>query len=48
MSKTRVFVSYSRRDAAIAERIAHALSQIDLDSGRAVTTLLDRDIEFGI
>lgn len=47
MSKTKVFVSSSRRDAAIAEKIALALRQIDFDSGRAVTTFIDRDIDAG-
>jgi hypothetical protein len=47
MSKTKVFVSFTRQDAAIAKRIAHALSEIDLDSGRPVTTFIDRDIASG-
>jgi len=47
MSSTKVFVSYSHRDAAVAEKIADALRAFDLRTGGAVTTLSARDIPLG-
>ena len=41
MSEAKVFVSYSRRDAAVAERIAHALRGVQ--TPRKVTTFLDQE-----
>ncbi len=40
MSDAKVFVSYSNRDAAVAEKIAHALREVQ--SPRKVKTFLDR------
>lgn len=42
MSKARVFVSYGRRDAVVAEKISRALRGIDI-----VTTSLDANIKPG-
>jgi TIR domain len=44
MSKTKIFLSYSRRDAGVAEKIARALQQA---GGRRIETFLDQNIKPG-
>jgi hypothetical protein len=45
MGDAKVFVSYSGRDAAVAEEIAHALRGVQ--TPRRVKTFLDKDIKPG-
>jgi hypothetical protein len=45
MSDAKVFVSFSNRDAAVAEKIAHALQEIKSPS--KVKAFLDRDFKKG-
>jgi hypothetical protein len=45
MSNAKVFVSYNRRDAAVAEKIARALRRVK--TPRTLTTFLDRNMKPG-